>query len=602
MRRAHFLKALSSNQIPSDCVWTDTETDAEIIDNKTERHVLREGISAYRRQYARGQWSKPKWTDYTTIKGFWDNIESRLHGKIKLYVFAHNWGFDAPVLDLFNELPKRGWTLQSAVIESPPIILTYRRDKHTLCFIDTLNIWRMPLSVLGDSLDLPKLEMPTDTSSKEAWHTYNKRDVEIIMTACINWFKFIRDYGLGGFAPTIASQAFRTFRHRFLHTEILIDDNDDALKLARSGVFGGRTECFEIGKLSGDVYKVDYNSMYPSVMHDNLYPTVLCGYGDSVSLKKLAEHLGSYCVVARVTVVTVEPIYPKHYNSRLIFPVGEFETTLSSPELIYGLAQGHIKKVHEIAIYFRANIFAGYIGFFHQLKQKAEAAGDMVLRGQCKLLLNSLWGKFAQQGRFYTKIGPDPENRIKVWADYDVDDDKLHHFRAFGGILEMKTDDPESRYSHPAISAHVTAHARLKLYTAIKKAGVDNVYYCDTDSIWCNRTGYDALADEIHPTKLGQLALEGESDNVTIFGLKDYEFGDETRIKGVKKRARKIATNIYEQEQFSSLKYNVRNGDLSAPIIRRVTKELQRVYTKATVLPTGRITPYLFVDGKRDDG
>jgi len=602
LRKAHYLRPIHGNESPSEAIWVDTETDAVNINETEERHVLREGMACYRRRYAPGQWSKGKWCEFTNIETFWDFVVSRLRKKIKLYVFAHNWSFDGPVLDLFNRLPDMGWKLESSVIESPPVILKWRKDKMTICVIDTLNIWRIPLAKLGDSIGLPKLEMPDKEGTQEEWKAYNRRDVEIIMEACINWWNFLIRYDLGGFAPTIAAQAFRTYRHKFMHDKLLIDTHTEALELARSGIFGGRTECFELGRIKDKVYKLDINSMYPFIMKFFHMPTQLAHYGEKLSKNKLREHLKNYCVTARVELVTNENAYPKIFDNKLIFPTGHFTTTLNSPELLYALDNNHIKSIKEFALYFRSRIFTDYIDFFYSLRLKAKEANDDVLGDQCKLFLNSLWGKFSQRGRYYEKIGVDDNRRVAVWQEVDAATGDLASFRSYAGIIECLHTGAESRYSHPSIGGHVTSNARMMLWDAIKRAGVDNIYYCDTDSIWCNKQGYDNLFDYIHQKELGFFKLEGKSTDVTIRGLKDYEFGDEVRIKGVKKKARKVDENVYEQAQFSSLKANVRKGDLTAPIVRTVTKQLRREYTKGLVLRNGRVLPFTYVSGELSRG
>ena len=84
-------------------------------------------------------------------------------------MFAHNWAFDAPVLNTFNVLFKDGWQLKNAVVDSPPIIIKYRKDKCTLKLLDTLNIFRMPLAELGDKTGYAKLKMPSNKASKKVW-------------------------------------------------------------------------------------------------------------------------------------------------------------------------------------------------------------------------------------------------------------------------------------------------------------------------------------------------------------------------------------------------------------------------------------------------
>ena len=48
MRRAHILRAYQSNEMPSDAVWVDTETNPEIMPDGSEKHYLDFGYALYR--------------------------------------------------------------------------------------------------------------------------------------------------------------------------------------------------------------------------------------------------------------------------------------------------------------------------------------------------------------------------------------------------------------------------------------------------------------------------------------------------------------------------------------------------------------------------
>ena len=60
------------------------------------------------------------------------------------------------------------------------------------------------------------------------------------------------------------------------------------------------------------------------------------------------------------------------------------------------------------------------------------------------------------------------------------------------------------------IASYITSLARLNLYNAARKAGVKNVYYCDTDSLYVNDEGMDRLtnSDMVHNTELGKWKYE----------------------------------------------------------------------------------------------
>ena len=591
MRRAHWLKANHKSEFPHDCVWFDTETREERVSAQAVRHVLRFGFAAYRRRLGVGVWTRPKWIRFETTAEFWEWVFELRKGKSRLTLFCHNAAFDLPVLDAFRVLPDAGWKLKSAIIDSPPVILTWQLAGRTLRFLDTLNFWRQKLAVIGDTVGLPKLPMPALDASREDWDAYGRRDVEIIMEACLRWFVFLQGHDFGGFAPTIASQAMRAFRHRFITTPILIDNNVEALDLARGAYLGGRVECFRIGPLPGPLTLYDINAHYPHCMATQRYPVRLLAHCRAPDVAEVGRWMERYCVVARCKIKTDQPVYPVEYEEKLVFPVGEFETVLSTPELAHAIDHGRVLEITEIALYQSAPIFWYYVHELYELRLAAAREGNAVLEWQCKRLLNALYGKFGQRGRIFETVSQVADLGVSAWTELDAETGEVRNMRQFAGLIQEQKTEGESRDSHPAIAAHVTAHGRLALWGWMKLAGKGHVHYVDTDSLLVDTVGADRLSSAVDPSALGRLKVEGEFANGHLYGLKDYRFGMTVRTKGVRPSARWIDANTVEQEHWSTLVGLLRRGDLSAPIVEQRTKHLRRVYTKGCVMPDGSIQP-----------
>jgi len=594
VRKPHYLTHNKANQIPSNCLWFDTETRATLDDEGNEHHHLDFGYAAFRRRKQGLHWCKPDWLRFTTIKQFWDFAESYCRDNVRLTLFAHNGQFDLPVLHAFTELPRRGWTLKSAIVDAPPMIITWKRGRETIKFIDTLNIWRMSLAKIGESIGLAKLTMPDLDAAKDDWNKYGKRDTEIIMQACISWFDFIRKHDLGGFSPTLASQAFNAYRHRFMHENIFIDNKPEALELTRGAFFGGRTECFKIGTYTGDFYHLDINSMYPFVMAEHQYPVSLVGLYSRGTTRQLAKWLKQYAIVADVSLETDQPVYSMVHNGKLIFPVGRLRLKLSSPELRYALAHKHIKKIHLLAVYKQADLFSDFVTWGYRERQAARADNNLIAVWYIKIFLNSLFGKWGQRGRHYENYGSTDSEEIKVWTQINADTQEIKHFRQFGGIIQHWQDEGEAFNSFPAIAAHITAYARMALWGLMTQAGLKNVYYVDTDCVLVNKTGYNKLKGQIDASRLGDLKLEGHYSRIELHGAKDYVFDQVRRVKGVRHNAKWINDNTVEQVKFTGFRGLLRQGSLDAPIVSMQRKVLRRVYDKGIVLKSGKVKPLRF--------
>lgn len=591
MRRPHLLSSNKRQSFPTDILVFDTETDPIPISATETKHVLDFGWLLSQRQRTKGVWTKHDWARFTTAEEFWDLVERRLHGHTRLDIFCHNAAFDLPVVDAFNLLKTRGWTLQTAIVDSPPTICIWRKNKQTIRVVDTLNIWRMSLAEIGKNVRLKKFSLEESKNRPARFNAYCRRDVRILWKALHAWWRFLQSHNLGSFAPTLASQALRAYRYRFLSHPIYIDDNEKACALARQALHGGRTEAWRIGTYDGTFYQLDVNSMYPFVMQREEYPNKLMSVYTLLPLDHLQSLLPKYQAIADVTVETPEPVYSTIHEDRLIFPTGRFRCSLTTPELMYGFEHGYIKDLHQVALYEHAPIFRAFVDECYALRMHAKSHGDTVTTWQIKILMNSLYGKFAQRGNVFEHVDTTDSDEIKSWTEIDAVTGKIYKWRQFGGCIQQRTEQKEAHDSHPAIAAHVTAYARMYLWRLIQTAGPESVYYMDTDSLLVDENGYQRLRDMIDPDGLGCIKLESIYHHIEIRGAKDYRFDERDKVKGVRKSAVWIDASTCEQEHFSTLHGLIRRGDLSAPIVTRVRKHLSRRYTKGTVDTTGVVHP-----------
>lgn len=590
-RKWHYIKGNAVTEIPSAGIWFDTETDQIPVEGGGVKHVLRFGWLCYQRSRAKGQWCKPKWYRFTTPREFWVIVYSLLRTKAVTYMFCHNTNFDLPVLDTFRIPATGGWKMKRAVIDAPPTILHFTRDKQKFVILDTLNFWRVSLADLGKSVGYAKLTMPKDSDTSEDWDTYCKADVEVIRKAVQDWWVLLLENDLGGFASTLAGQSMRIWRHKYMTTKVLIDCDPDALELARNSYCGGRNECFRHGRIEGPVYYVDINSMYPSVMHGRKFPSRLLGVDTKIPAATFAKYHRTHATIGRVQLCTEEAVYPSIVDGRLCFPVGEFWADLAGPELEYAVIHGHILEWDRVAVYHADELFTGFVAAMYKRRLEARDAGNDTLAYFYKILLNSLYGKYGQRGMVWEETAIDPDLKFEAFIEYDVATGVTSQVRRFGGIEQRKSKESESRDSHPAIASYVTSYARMELWKIIKIAGLENVYYCDTDGIMMNAAGYKRIEHLVHPSKMGLLKVECIADYMVIRGLKDYDLGGKSKTKGVRKSAVWLSEDQIRQEQWSGLAGLLSKGTMNAPTTKPVIKNLSRTYRKGTFNPDGTVTP-----------
>ena len=613
-RRAHYIKDNKTSEYPQQCVWFDCEThftSEDIVPGKesdviwyetqkefdasgatTQYHWLKFGYACYMRRHRDGIWSDEQWLRFVSVDEFWSWVCSKARDKTKLYLLCHNTSFDLPVLNVFQELPRRGYSLRSAIIDAPPTILRFRNATKCIMILDTLNIWRMPLKYLGEEIGLPKLEMPDNNDLAVEWETYAKRDVEILKAACIKWWSFLEQNDMGSFAPTLAGQSMRVYRHKYMDHRIFVDNDTNALELTREGYYGGRVECFKIGSFRGPFHLLDVNSMYPYVMATNAFPSKLVSHTYRATVQDIRLWLQRYSVTARVRIRTSKPFAAVRDNHKLIFPIGEFDCILSTPELEYALLYAEILAVHQVALYQRQWLFTRMVYDLYQRKQDAKRRGDAVEEFMYKKLLNSFYGKWGQSGGKWKEDENITDLSCKRWIDIDYETKKITSYRQLGGLRQVKDENTESRDSFPAIAAHITAYARMYLWKIIETVGVTNAYYVDTDCILTNSSGVRSLQYLQDDYRLGALKVAGEYDDIQIWGAKDYRFGSKEKHKGVRKTASWIDSHTISQSKWSGMRGLVSSGVINRPLTQTITKHLSRLYEKGIVLADGTVLPF----------
>lgn len=591
-RRAHAIKDNKNTELPHHVIFFDTETREEATKTSEVRLALRLGAAVYYRRREMGRNDSLDWFDFVDARTFWDWVQSHCLERSRTYLVAHNVVFDFKVLEGFRTLTDDGWTLKKLIVNGTSNIWEFRLGSKTITVLDNMNFFKSSLANLGEAIGIPKLDLHAAEKDDELLRIYCRRDVEVMLKAWQIWLGFIKDNDLGCFGKTLASQSMNAFRHRFMKSKIYIHDIDRAVEIERESYHGGRTECFFIGKPPGKKFHyLDVNSMYPSVMQSNEYPTKLIKIRDHCSVTELRRLLRRYCCTARTVVCVDRPVFGVVNSGRLIFPVGTFETTLTTSELKLALGRGWVKSVGRTIIYEKANLFKSYVEFFYRRRMEYKDAGNKPFEYLCKLLLNSLYGKFGQRNEVFEKVAQDPQHADGIERFFDLDLEKWITRRSIAGIIEESSGVQEGWNTFVAIAAHITADARLRLWDLIELAGRSNVFYCDTDSIFTNDAGLARCKSEIEKGTLGKLGLKGSDTRLIIRAPKDYIFGDAEVIKGIRPDAEHLPDGRFKQVKFEGFAGALRRGRLDRMIISSVHKSLNREYKKGILQSDGTVKP-----------
>ncbi len=365
-------------------------------------------------------------------------------------------------------------------------------------------------------------------------------------------------------------------------------------QLERESYHGGRVEVlFQGHREDGWFGYADVNSMYPYVMAAHEYPISLCGYERGYSLHKLARRLERYAVIARVRVNVSQPVFPYRLNGRLCYPLGHFETVLTTPELEYALERGWIEEVLESAYYRQSNLFSDYVNDLYSLKVSYGQSGNRPMMTLIKLLLNGLYGKFGQTGLSIECVGDCPPHITRSETVIDYHTRERYQVVMVGGSVFTIKNEGESYNCFPAIASHVTAYARLHLAKLMLQTQPKHCYYLDTDSLILDWDGYERLMDWIHPTELGKLKVETESDWIEIRAPKDYSMAGRERVKGLSSQAVRLADDTYADWHFQGFRGMLNMGYHEGILQYPVTKRISRQIRTGIVQPDGWVMPFV---------
>lgn len=483
------------------------------------------------------------------------------------------------------------------VIEGPPTIIAFR---HTgtggrIVFVDSLNWFRCPLRELGQSIGLPKLDMPDWSADDDQWFAYCERDTDIVFEAMLKLIRFNRENQLGVFRYTTPSQSMSAFRHGRMPRKVYPHDNIAVKAMERHGNFGGRSECFRLGTINHRTHYVDANSMYPYIMLNTKCPWFLKEYElngqGTITLDANTAHL----CMATCDIQTSSPLYPVRRENIVCFPTGRFTTTLCGMELAIATRRGDIANVRSIAQYKSDYLFEVFITDMLRIRGEARIKGDEAYVNFAKMLANALHAKFAQKPAKWVDCPDIPE--LPNWCYYTELGSirrKAGEYRKVFDTCQRKNDEGERDDTFIAISAFITSAARVYMNQVRECAGKDNVYYQGTDGLIVNDEGLTELQTHgyIHPTELGKFKIKASGSPLRIMGISNFQLGDYCVLAGLPKSAQQMQQDEWDVCTLA-VKDELFRGRPPAEIVeRRRTFRYAEKYLKMHLNPDGTTTPF----------
>jgi hypothetical protein len=369
------------------------------------------------------------------------------------------------------------------------------------------------------------------------------------------WFSLIKTNGMGSAKDTAAGQGLNRFRRRDLpEYPIFAHQVMEVRKLERESWYGGRCEADELGLIKEERWHFDRKSQYANFGLTKKFPTRLVDYffdekskSGNTDISIIKKHLDcGLQIIAKVEIQSDLPMFPLRHENITIFPIGNFITFLSSPELYLAIINCKVKRVFEWSLYDCNYIFKKNSEWFLETRRKLDEQGLSEMAGPIKLSQNSGYGNIGRRKRKWIDFDKVTDIRWGERIGRHPKTGEICMFRYIDGVnqyLDM-TEEPDT--SMPAIPSVMFSYGRVDMWDLICKAGIGNQSYKDTDGIIVNRQGRDNLLTLEHhlPARPGELVVREYSNyesfkdkSIDIRGVKHYRFGDTWRQSGVPSNA-----------------------------------------------------------------
>lgn len=495
-----------------------------------------------------GAYDGDDFTIYDDAKDLIDDFKDR-----HVYLFAHNGGkFDFMFLLKYID-ETRARIIKSRIVE-------FKIGNAILR--DSWSIIPIPLrDYRKDEIEYWKLE-------KEHRDTHRKEILRYLETDCVSLYELVAQYfERVGRKTTIASNALAFARGQGIDVGRTNRHYDAKF---RPFYYGGRCEAFQAGEFN-NVNTFDLVSAYPFAMiHQHPTGTEI---KEATTLKGLSDSQIQRSFID-VTCVS-EGALPVATKIGLSFPhiLGRFQVT--GWEYLVAKKHNLIRhdKINHVFTFDHTLDFKPYIDHWFEIKQTGKETGNKADYIIGKIMMNSLYGKLAQNPIHYCdyKIYPagteiDIENGWRLDRCFDDLElharDALYHLKKRAEKLDTEWEKFPIHYN-VATGASITGFTRAHLLDAIHTIGAEHVLYCDTDCVFVAKGG-DTFSLK-QDGSLGSWEWEGTANPCIIAGKKLYalEFinGPASKKNPVKIRAKGAPEKKVTLGDIRQLVNNIDNPD-----------------------------------------
>lgn len=645
-RHNHWLRRNHGTSIPRNLVFVETIAHGIQVPEAPRERIERLDLcvaQAMRLQNGRIE----RWHEIQTSdpEAFWPWLAQRMRSNASIWLIGHGIAKTFTLLDGWRRIDQRWLTLSPKWRDTkskrkgdhdepeksdgwltdgdPPTILLLFHERGAIHVVDSRNYVEASPEEMAAELGQAAAVRPGELGQADDWYRYLRGRVSIVRDYITQMMLWHERNDLGHWRHTGASNAFASYRHRFMDAKLLVHDCEYALEREREALAGGEIRLFRVGEVLpylasgrddranekrgkrpvhyGPVYHLDVNSLYPAMMRQHLYPRQLLTWKRPGELADLRAWSADLELLARVRVVSPQEAFPVLHDNERYHATGDFWTTLCGPDLARALEHHCIREVDGICAYYRGRPFTRFVDWFHQERLSHLHGERPVQAAYAKHMMNALAGKFAQRRPKWDFVHhPDPLLRWGTWPEVNADTMTARVYRAIAGYVQLEQAPEEGLESMPAITAWVTAYGRDYMRSVVKHVGAQHCFYQSTDALFVDEEGYARMRPflETHPGELGKFRLVGRADSAEFRGHHDYTFGGCDVIAGVMSDAERVGLRTVQQWESPTLRTILTHEPGGFLRLRQIVVKLGDLHPKGRIQHDGSVLPPILRNGE----
>lgn len=449
-------------------------------------------------------------------------------------IYMHNGGrFDIYFFYEFLEPEMR-------VINGRIVKATLKAGKVYHEIRDSYSILPFPLKKYDKiDIDISKLHRSVRDQHREEILRYLQRDCTSLRELVTAFYAEFGDFLTVGSAAMAQLRKFHPFEKGNRYTDE---------KFRKTFFYGGRVQCFKAGLIRQPYTIYDVNSMYPYVMQGMMHPTGRQFYVDNKITKDTAfvvvtgKQQGPYGAFPSRN--------PKTHGIDFTRESGTFHVSIHEWQAAEECGYFKADKIEKTYDFDEWICFDEFVHHFYNERRAAILKGDKIHELFFKFILNSAYGKFAQNPEHFKDFAITKGSRTLQSPWKPVLIHGLKNGVPEYAVWSKQSGQGKQSYYNVAIGASITGASRATLLRGLRDS--TDALYCDTDSIIA--TNLRNLPTD--NATLGSWKIEGHGDSIAIAGKKLYAcFAGERCIKKATKGGKISAEEIVKVAQGAKVLY-----------------------------------------------